>query len=221
MGKAKELFISFHGAKKSKSEVEALIRNYKGFDYVSELDSFDEKFTHAIEIVDYKADKSIELIRGSNFTDRYSIYLNLYENHFSGITNIKKLSGNFICKSCGSKFRDSVNMKKHSCVEKATDLFVKGGKSIWNKPRNIIIIEACDFYEVSEIDFKYDYIEVYDLESIQVELPLEEDNKLKFIKEHIAVSVSIASNIPGYEAAKFILDRNPENYVSRCLSISI
>jgi hypothetical protein len=85
---------------------------------------------------------------------------------------------------------------------------VKEGKSIWNKPRNIII-EACDFYEVSEIDFKYDYIVVYDLESIQVELPLEEDKKLKFIKEHVAVSVSIASNIPGYEETKFILDRNP------------
>jgi hypothetical protein len=99
-------------------------------------------------------------------------------------------------------------LKKHSCVEKATDLFVKEGKSIWNKPRNIII-EACDYYEVSEIDFKYDYIVVYDLESIQVELPLEEDKKLKFIKEHVAVSVSIASNIPGYEETKFILNRNP------------
>jgi hypothetical protein len=70
MAKTKELFISFYGAKKSKSEVEALIRNYKGFDYVSELHAFEEKFTHAIEIVDYKADKSIELIRRSKFTDR-------------------------------------------------------------------------------------------------------------------------------------------------------
>jgi hypothetical protein len=85
---------------------------------------------------------------------------------------------------------------------------VKEGKSIWNKPRNKII-EACDFYEVSEIDFKYDYTVVYDLESIQVELPLEDYKKLKFNKEHVAVSVSIASNIPGYEKTKFMLDRNP------------
>jgi hypothetical protein len=120
---------------------------------VSELDAFEEKFTHAIEIVDYKAEKSIELIRRSKFTDRVTIYLNLYENHFSGTTNIKKVSGSFICKNCGSKFTDSTDLKGHSCVEKATDLFVKEGKSIWNKPCNIII-EACDYYEVSEIDFK-------------------------------------------------------------------
>jgi hypothetical protein len=84
---------------------------------------------------------------------------------------------------------------------------VKEGKNIWNKSRNII--EACDCYEVSEIDFKYDYIVVYDLESIQVELPLERGKKLEFIKEHVAVSVSIASNMPGYEETKFLLDRNP------------
>jgi hypothetical protein len=85
--KAKEFFKMFYGPDKSKLEVEVLIRNYKGFDYVSELDAFEEKFTHAIEIVDYKADKSIELIRRSKFTDRDTIYLNLNENHFSGITH--------------------------------------------------------------------------------------------------------------------------------------
>jgi predicted HicB family RNase H-like nuclease len=154
------------GVDKSKAEVESLVRNYKGFDYVSELDAFEEKFTHAIEIVDYKADKLIELIRKSKFTDRVSIYLNLYENHFSGISNIKKLSGNFICKSCGSKFEGSAHLKKHSCIDKATDLFVKEGKSIWNKPRNVII-DACDFYEVSEIDFKHDYIVVLQAKTLQ------------------------------------------------------
>jgi hypothetical protein len=45
---------------------------------------------------------------------------------------------------------------------------------------------------------------------IQVELPLEEDKKLKFIKEHVAISVSIASSIPGYKETKFVLDRNPQ-----------
>jgi hypothetical protein len=196
MAKAKELFISFYGAGKSKAEVEAFIKNYKGFDYVSEHDSLKGRFRHAIEIVDHKADKLIELIKRSKFTDRNSMHLNLHENHFSGIANIKKLSGNFMCKNCGSKFEDSAHLKKHSCINRATNLFVKEGKSIWNKPRNILI-EACDYYEVSEIDFKCDYIVVYDLESIQVELPLEEGKGLKFIKEHVAVSVSIASNIRG------------------------
>jgi hypothetical protein len=38
--KAKEFFKMFYGPDKSKAEVEALIRNYKGFDYVNELDAF-------------------------------------------------------------------------------------------------------------------------------------------------------------------------------------
>jgi hypothetical protein len=61
--KAKEFFKMFYGPDKSKPEV---IKNFKGFDYyATELDAFKEKFMHAIEIVDYKADKSIELIRRS------------------------------------------------------------------------------------------------------------------------------------------------------------
>jgi len=80
---------------------------------------------------------------------------------------------------------------------------------IWTKPRNIII-EICDYYNIPNTDFKYDYLVTFDLESILSKTPnsSSETSKLKFISTHVAVSASITSNIPNFTNAKFILSTN-------------
>jgi len=142
-------------------------------------------------------------------------YFNLYNNHFSYVTNIDKLAKLYKCDNCGSTFRDNHNLKQHektySCVQGVKNTFEFKDK-IWTKPRNIII-ELCDYYNIPDIDFKYDYLVTFDLESVLLKIPDHSNNtdKLKYITTHVAVSASIASNIPEFTNTKFILSTNPRD----------
>jgi hypothetical protein len=73
------------------------------------------------------------------------------------------------------------------------------------------------------LDFKFDYLVTYDLESIQKQTNefVRADKKLKYIANHVAVLVSIASNIPGYTNTKFILSDNPDIFANKYLNISM
>ena len=63
------------------------------------------------------------------------------------------------------KLRDNSDMQRHfdTCMLEQTDVFNKFPK-LWEKSRNLIV-ELSDYYEV-DVDFKYDYLITFDLESI-------------------------------------------------------
>jgi len=66
---------------------------------------------------------------------------------------------------------------------------------------------------IPNIEFKYDYLVTFDLESILIKTPNSsaDTNKLKFISTHVVVSASITSNIPNFTNAKFILSTIPRD----------
>ena len=106
--KTKELFTRFYRDRKT-------LKGYLGFDYINELDLyelFDKDF--AINIVSFYDDGSISYIRKSKFNEsRKPIYLNLYMNHFSYITNFEKLAKVYLCKRCDMKPRNNFDMQRH------------------------------------------------------------------------------------------------------------
>ena len=100
-----------------------------GFDYINELESYENFDTvHAINIVKYFDDGSIEYVKKSSFnSERKPIYLNLYLDHFSYITNLQKLVKMYVCNRCSSKFRDNIDLTRHldTCELEQNDVFVK------------------------------------------------------------------------------------------------
>jgi len=71
------------------------------------------------------------------------------------------------------------------------------------------IVELCDWFDV-DCDYKYDYLITFDLESMLQKLHEIKGDKLKFVANHIPVSASISTNVPGFcEHEHFILSRNP------------
>jgi len=133
--------------------------------------------------------------------------------NISYITDIDKLAKMYICGNCATKFRDNNKLIKHNnlCKAGTINTFEYEDK-IRTKPRNIII-EICDYYNIINTDFKYDYLVTFDLESILLKTRNSSSDtaKLKFISTHVAVSASITSNIPNFENAKFILSTNPRD----------
>jgi len=202
----KDLFIKYYGKYNT---------NYNGFDYINELTNFENTFEFGINIVKYNKDNPISYIHKSSHIDKIQKYINLYNNHFSYITNINKLAKIYKCIKCGSTFRDNNNLKIHEnssiCTFGTKNTFEFKDK-IWTKPRNIII-EICDYYNIPNLDFKCDYIATFDLDSILLKKPneLNDTNKLKYITTNVAVSASITSNIPGCIDTKFILSTNPRD----------
>ncbi|UMM32809.1 hypothetical protein L5515_006485 [Caenorhabditis briggsae] len=205
--KAKELFANFYGAEKR-------VTNYVGFDYVNELDKY-EKFNEdfAVNIVSYYEDKTISYVRKSSYNaSRKPIYLNLYFDHFSYITDLSKLSSIFMCQRCGSKFKDNFNLDRHheTCTLTQEDVFCKH-PTLWKKDRNLIV-ELADTYGV-DVDFKYDYMITFDMESRMQKMSDKVSDKLTYTMKHIPTSVAIATNVPGFEDDKFILNEDPEQLV--------
>jgi len=102
--KTKELFIKYYGKYNS---------NYNGFDYINELTNFENTFEFGINIVKYNKDSSLSYNHKSPHIDKQQKYINLYNNHFSYITNINKLAKLYKCDKCGSTFRDNNNLRIH------------------------------------------------------------------------------------------------------------
>ena len=78
---------------------------------------------------------------------------------------------------------------------------------IYEKKRNDIV-DLSDWFDVG-CDYKYDYLITFDLESMLQKINEEQGDKLKFVQQHIPVSVSIATNVPGFEGEHFILSKDP------------
>lgn len=201
--KATELFNNFYAGKKT-------IIGYQGFDYINELDQYEEFDTvYAINIVSYYEDQSISYIRKSKFNvTRIPVYLNLYLNHFSCITNFQKLGKIYLCSRCDMKFKYNRDMLVHfdTCILEQTDVFNKYPE-LWKKPRNLIV-QLADYYDV-DVDFKYDYLAIFDLESILKKNYQNAGSKLNYVSRHIPVSNSIVTNVPEFEEVKFILSEDP------------
>ena len=168
MQKAKELFATFYGL--DKNQTNDKISNYPGFDYINELDKYEETTRYAINIICYNEDASIKYIRKSKYTgDRESKYLNLYENHLSFVTDLFKLAKSYVCEKCGYRFRNNTDLDRHSetCKIEHTDSF-NAKSDIWQCKRNIIV-ELSEYFNV-EVDFKYEYLMAFDLESILLKI---------------------------------------------------
>ena len=138
---------------------------------------------YAINVVNYVLDnkrKYIEYVRKSPENEnRQPIYLNLYLDHFSYITNIEKLANLYLCNRCSKTFRDNYDLRRHMdmCTLTQKDSFVKYPQ-IYEKKRNDIV-ELCDWFELTESDlgFSYDYLVTFDFEYILQNI--EEEKKKK------------------------------------------
>ena len=84
------------------------------FDFVNELDTFDNASKFAINIVQITEDGSFTYIRRSNQNEtKPPKYINLYENHFSYLTDVMKLARSYVCEKCGSRFKRNSELEIH------------------------------------------------------------------------------------------------------------
>jgi hypothetical protein len=205
----KQLYEAFYKTKANKS--------YLGFDIHNELVKFEQKFKIGVYIFELDEENKFIETRHSEIEDN-KMNLLLVRNHFCYIRDLENIEGTkFKCDKCGHLFEDITHLKRHNCKDFVKqDKFVKFPQ-VYEPKRNLII----DYNEIfgTECDFKYEPVIVFDFESKLVKVDKKTSKNMSLINKHVAVSVSIYSNVEGYDTEIFLVNEDPKQLIKEMFQV--
>ncbi|XP_038054118.1 uncharacterized protein LOC119726482 [Patiria miniata] len=160
----------------------------------------------------------VQLIRRSARRHPSTLYLNLFEDHFSYIADLKKYSQHYECTKCRTVFDRSFNLQRHEpiCNVNVKHKFPGG---VYSLPQTIFDKLEDVGINVDD-DLKYfPYRATYDYECYFDEVAdrnAGQGGKLKWCNRHELLSVSVASNVPNFESLRcFVSEGDPGDLVEK------
>ena len=182
--------------------------------------------TFDVNVVVYKLDEitdgktTAEIVRRSLCSYAQTMYLNLYEAHFSYIKDIRMYSHSYKCSKCEQAlWKSPYHLHRHeSTCEAGVNRIYKGGvyqppSSIFQRldDEGITVPEALRFYPFRAT---FDFECFFDRDNV----PADSD-KVHWIARHVPLSVSLASNVPGLEPAQcYVTDGDSDKLVADMMS---
>ena len=161
-----------------------------------------------------------EIVRRSLCSYAQTIYLNLYETHFSYIKDINTYCHSWRCRNCEtSLWKSPYHLHRHeSTCEAGVNRIYKGGvyqppPSIFQRldDEGITVPEALRFYPFRAT---FDFECFFDRDNV----PADSD-RVQWIARHVPLSVSVASNVPGHEDAQcYITNGDSDKLVADTMS---
>ena len=169
-----------------------------------------------VNIVVYNLrEESAQLVRRSLGKHDNTMYLNLYETHFSYIKDIRMYSHSYKCSKCeNSLWKYPSLLKRHELTCEAGVRHVYNG-GVYHPPPSVFERLDDEGIVVDEGLRFYPYRATFDFECFFTgdNLPANSD-KLQWSARHVPLSVSVASNVPGYEPALcFVTDGDADKLV--------
>ena len=191
------------------------------------LDELDEvETTFKTNVVGYKLEEigdgktTAELVRRS--TDKYpdTMYINLYETHYSYIHDIGMYCHSYRCRKCGnSLWKTQQHLLRHErTCEAGINRMYKGG--VYRPPPSIFQRLDDEGIVVAPVLRYYPYRATFDFECFFTgdTLPADTDH-VQWVARHIPLSVSVASNVPGYEDAQcYVTDGDSDKLLGATMS---
>ena len=199
---------------------------------LSELDELEKVYEVNIQVYslaptqdhgEYKDDEedtpdiAATLLRRSHRKYSSTMYLNLYENHFSYIKDLARYSKSFCCSRCGKYWQKGFSLNRH---EKTCDgkVHLKYPGSAYHVPKTvfeqleeegIIVPEEARYFPYHAT---FDFECYFDQEKAQ---ELKNTDKLNWQSSRVPLSVSVCSNVPGYQEPKcFVSNGDPNEFIS-------
>ena len=169
---------------------------------IDELHNVESMFEVNIVVYNLGAE-SAQLVRRSLGKHDNTMYVNLYEPHFSYIQDMKSYSHSYMCSKCeDSLWKYPSRLEKHELTCEAGVRHVYNGGVYHTTPsifqrlddEGITIPEALRFYPFRAT---FDFECYFDSKN----LPADSD-RVHWIARHVPLSVSLASNVPGYETPR-------------------
>ena len=181
------------------------VRDFAGVP-IQDLHKIEAKFE--VNVCVYKLVETLEekttaeLVRRSECHYPHTMYMNLYETHYSYIHDIGMYCQSYRCRKCGdSLWKTQQHLLRHErTCDAGINRVYKGGvyrpsPSIFQRldDEGIVVDEALRYYP---------YRATFDFECYFTgdNLPADTDH-VQWSARHVPLSVSVASNVPGYEPA--------------------
>ncbi|KAI8484923.1 hypothetical protein Bbelb_373300 [Branchiostoma belcheri] len=165
------------------------------------------------EETDEENDYLAELVRRPLSRHKDTMYLNLYQTHFSYIKDFKQYAKSYSCPKCGKKWKESYKLNRHELNCDGTISYQYPGGA-YHLPPTIFEKLKDEGILVTPEDRYYPFRATYDIECLLK--PLKDDNtpKLQWEAVHELLSVSVCSNVPEYtEPQCFISSGDPSAVV--------
>ena len=181
---------------------------------IDELPKVESMFEVNIVVYNLR-EESAELVRRSLGKHDNIMYVNLYESHFSYIQDMKSYSHSYMCSKCENslwKYPSWLKIHESTC-EGGIRRVYKGG--VYRPPASIFERLDDEGIIVSPVLRYFPYRATFDFECYfsDERLPVNSD-KLQWSARHVPLSVSVASNVPGYEPALcFVTDGDADKLV--------
>ena len=178
--------------------------------------------TFGVNVVVYKLDETTdgkttgELVRRSPWQYIETMYLNVYEAHFSYIKDIRMYSHSWRCRNCEQAlWKSSWELIRHErTCEGGIRRVYKGG--VYRPPSSIFERLDDEGIIVEDVLRYYPYRATFHLECYfdRDNVPADSD-RVQWIARHVPLSVSVASNVPGCEPAQcYITDGDSDKLVA-------
>ena len=205
------------------------VRHFAGVT-LDELDKVETTFKtnvfvyKLVEIADGKT--TAELVRRSMGHYTETMYLNLYETHFSYIKDIRMYSHSYKCRNCEtSLWKSPYHLHRHeSTCEAGVNRIYKGG--VYRPPSSVFERLDDEGIIVEDVLRYYPYRATFDFECYfdRDNVPAD-TNTLQWSARHVPLSVSIASNVPGHDDAQCYItngdsDKLVEEMMNNLIAIS-
>ena len=174
-----------------------------------------------VNIVVYNLrEESAQLVRRSLGKHDNTMYLNLYETHFSYIKDIRMYSHSYKCSKCeNSLWKYPSLLKRHELTCEAGVRHVYNG-GVYHPPPSVFERLDDEGIVVDEGLRYFPYRATFDFECYfsDERLPVNRD-KLQWSARHVPLSVSVASNVPGHEDAQcYITNGDSDKLVADMMS---
>ena len=194
------------------------VRHFAGvtLDDLHKVESKFETNVVVYQLVEIDNGKTMaELVRRSPAQYQETMYANLHESHYSYIQDIGKYCHSYRCRKCGdSLWKRPWELHRHeSTCEAGVNRIYKGG--VYRPPASIFERLDDEGIIVSPVLRYFPYRTTFDFECYfsDERLPVNSD-KLQWSARHVPLSVSVASNVPGYEPALcFVTDGDADKLV--------
>ena len=186
-------------------------------DYLHKVESKFETNVVVYQLVEIDNGKTMaELVRRSPAQYPETMYLNLYEAYFSYIKDIRMYSHSYKCSKCEQAlWKSSWELHRHErTCEAGVNRIYKGG--VYRPPASIFERLDDEGIIASPVLRYFPYRTTFDFECYfsDERLPVNSD-KLQWSARHVPLSVSVASNVPGYEPAQcYVTDGDSDKLVA-------
>ena len=157
-----------------------------------------------------------ELVRRSPAQYQETMYVNLHETHFSYIRDINMYCHSWRCRNCEQAlWKTPQDLLRHErTCEGGIRRVYKGG--VYRPPSSIFERLDDEGIIVEDVLRYYPYRATFDFECYfdRDNVPADSD-RVQWIARHVPLSVSLASNVPGYEPAQcYITDGDSDKLVA-------